>query len=229
MKTSNKLLLAATFIMFAYLAIYDFQLKAEYVKGDYKSRFYNMEHTALNSFNAVQNNVGNTLSINIEKGPKFEVWVNKYLKDKVVITQRNNTLYIDNKEKNARYFQTGVTIICPSVSVITTTPHILPDWLTDGKTTVSGFTQDMMIIHANKFTEIELSKNSLGKLDASTGDSKATITVHGDNRIKAARFNIIGKSDLKLFNLIANATYNYTDSATVTLNGKSFKQLQHLN
>ncbi|MDB4924710.1 hypothetical protein [Mucilaginibacter sp.] len=228
MKTSNKLLLAATFIMFAYLVIYDFQLKAEYVKGDYKKRFYNMEHTALNSFTAVENKVGNSLNINIEKGPKFEIWINKWLKDKVVITQRNNTLYIDNKDKNARYYQSGITIICPAVSVITTTPHILPDWqFTDGKTTISGFTQDMMTIRANKFTEIELNKNSLDKLNASTGDSKAILTIHSDNQIKAASFNIIGKSDLKLFNTIANANYNYTDSATVTLNGKSFHQLQH--
>lgn len=227
MKTSNKLLLTATVIIFAYLAVYDFQLKAEYVKGDYKSRFYNMKHTALNRFTSIENNVGNLLGVTIEKGPKFEIWINNFLADKVGITQRNNTLYINFKDKQFKFYQGGITIICPFVNSITASPLVSPNWqFSVEKTTVTGFAQDVMNIHANKFTEIELSKNSLGKLIASTGGSNATLTILRNNQIKAADINIIGKSELKLFNTIANSNYNCTDSATITLNGKLFRSLQ---
>lgn len=229
MKTSNKLLLTATVIIFTYLAVYDFQLKAEYVKGDYRSRFYNMKHTALNRFTSIENNAGNKLGVNIEKGPKFEIWINDFLADKVVVTQRNNTLYIDFKDKQFSFYQAGITIICPAVDSIIASTQVSPDWqFSSGKTTVTGFTQDVMNIRANKLTEIELSKNSLGKLIASTGGSNATLTIRSDNQIKAADINIIGKSDLKLFNTIANSSYNCTDSATITLNGKLFRSLQTL-
>ena len=39
MKTSNKLLLLATVILFGYLAIFNFQLRAEYLKGDFRKLY----------------------------------------------------------------------------------------------------------------------------------------------------------------------------------------------
>jgi hypothetical protein len=230
MKTSNKLLIAASLVLLSYLVIFDFQLKAEFLKGDFRGRFFDMQNTPLTNFTAVKNRAGNIIGINIEKGPKFGVWISKYIKDNVVITQHNDTLYIDNKDKIRFYnFEKGIIITCPAVSSITAVPFKIPEnQYNDGsaKTSVSGFNQDMMTVLAYKSTEIELSKNSLGKLNAATGASKATLTIHGDNQINNASFNIIGKSDLKLFNVIANSSYTYTDSATVTLNGKTLRRLQ---
>lgn len=228
MKTSNKLLFAATLLIFGYLVIYNFQLRAEYKKGEYKSRFYGMRNTALNSFTAVENKAGNFISIRIEKDPKFGIWVDQDIKNKVIITLHNNTLYVDYKDKSRfNGFLSGIIITCPTIKSITTTPITIPEmrFLNTETTTISGFDQDAMSINVNKGSEIELTKNTLNKLTAGTSSSDAAIIVQKDNSIKAADFNIIGKSQLKLFSSINHSNYNYTDSATVMLNGKSFQQL----
>ncbi|HTH81323.1 MAG TPA: hypothetical protein VL490_00220 [Mucilaginibacter sp.] len=229
MKTSNKLLLITTLIMFGYLVVYVYQLKAEYLKGDFRSRFYGMKYTDLGSFNKVEHRAGNMLSIQIEKGPKFGAWLRNGVADKVAFTTKNNALYIDLKDKNRMvYFESAIIITCPDLNSISTTPILNTEaslW-SSARTYVRGFDQDSLSVTADQHSEIELNKNVLNKLNAATKASNATITVHNDNQIKSAAFNIQGKSDLKLFNNITNSSYNYTDSAAITLNGKVFRQFK---
>jgi hypothetical protein len=215
--------------MFGYLVVYVFQLKAEYLKGDFKSRFYGMQYTGLGSFNKIEHRAGNMLSIQVEKGPKFGVWLKSGVADRVAFTTKNNTLYIDMKDKNRSvYFESAIIVTCPDLSSINTTPTLNaePSFWRSARSYVRGFDQDSLNVTADEHTEIELSKNVLNKLNAATKASNAAITVNNDNRIKSAAFNILGKSELKLFNNIANSSYNYTDSAAITLNGKSFRQFK---
>jgi len=228
MKTSNKLLLAASLLIFGNLAFYDFELKAEYVKGDYKSRFYGMESTTLNSFNRIENQAGNVISLRIEEGPKFAVWMNNLVRDKVAVKVKNNILYVDYKNRTRfNNYVPGIIITCPAVNSVTTSSITESDrsW-GSAATTVTGFTQDVMNISASSAVQIELNKNALGTLNAGTTNSKATLIIHGDNQINTASFNIIGKSELKLFSIIPNSNYNYTDSAAISLNGKVMRQIQ---
>jgi hypothetical protein len=231
MKTSNKLLLLATVILFGYLAVFNFQLRAEYIKGDFRNPYYGMKFTPLNSFTTIQHNAGNVVVLRIEKGPKFGVWMRDNLKEKLALTERNNTLFVDYVDKqHFNYYQSGIVVVCPEVNTVITTPlitHQVRFW-ERAVTQVSGFTQDAMNIVAGKSTQVELNKNTIGKLNAATTASDATITVNTENQIQASNFKIVGKSDLKLFNQITNGTYTYTDSATITLNGKSFAKVnQH--
>jgi hypothetical protein len=229
MKTSNKLLITTTLIMFGYLVVYVFQLKAEYLKGDFKSRFYGMQYTGLGSFNKIEHRAGNMLSIQVEKGPKFGVWLKNGVADRVAFTTKNNTLYIDMKDKSRFvYFESAIIVTCPDLNSINTTSIVNAEtsFWNSAKTYVRGFDQDSLNITADQHTEIQLNKNSLGKLNAATKASNAAITVHNDNQIKGAAFNILGKSELKLFSNIANSSYNYTDSANIILNGKSFRQFK---
>jgi hypothetical protein len=231
MKTSNKLLLLATVILFGYLAIFNFQLRAEYIKGDFRKPYYGMKFTPLNSFTTIQHNAGNILVLRVEKGPKFGVWIMGNLKEKLVLTERNNTLFVNYVDKqNFNYYRSGIVVVCPQVSTIITTPlttHQVNFWQR-AVTRVSGFTQDVMNIVAGKSTQVELDENTIGKLNAATTASDASVTVNTSNLIQAADFKIAGKSDLKLLSQIANSNYSYTDSATITLNGKSFAKVnQH--
>lgn len=231
MKTSNKLLLIATLIMFGYLVVFNFQLKAEYLKGDYKSQFYGMQQTPLNSFNTIEHKAANLINLHIEKGPVFAVWMNESVKDRIIITQRNNTLYIDYKDKtHFKNYLAGIIVTCPAVNSIIAKPITIPDtqfW--SATTTISGFDQDVMNINANRSTEIELTKNAINNLNAGTGESNAALTIQNDNQIKNATFKIAGKSLLKQLAVITNPNYSYTDSATITLNGKSFHQQKAAN
>lgn len=231
MKTSNKLLLLATVILFGYLAIFNFQLRAEYIKGDFKTPYYGMKFTPLNSFTTIRNNAGNVLALRVEKGPKFGVWMVDNLKEKLALTERNNTLFVDYVNKtHFNYYQSGIVVVCPEVNTVITTPlttHQVMFW-ERAVTGISGFTQDVMNIEAGKSTQVELDENTIGKLNAATTASEASITLDTHNLIQAADFKIAGKSDLRLLSQITNGTYSYTDSATITLNGKSFAKVnQH--
>jgi len=228
MKTSNKLLLLSTVILFGYLAIFNFQLRAEYIKGDFRKPYYGMKFTPLNSFTTIRLNAGNVLALRVEKGPKFGVWMVDNVKEKVALTERDNTLFVDYVNKtNFNYYQSGIVVVCPEVNTVITTPlatHQVMFW-ERAVTKVSGFTQDVMNIVVGKDTQFELDENAIGKLNAAATASDATITVNTHNQIQAADFKIAGKSELKLLSQIAKSNYSYTDSATITLNGKSFAKV----
>ena len=229
MKISNRLLVAATVLVFAYLVVFDLGLRAEYRKGNYKNRFYHMNYKALNHFTKIEQRAGNVLDLRIEKGSKFGIWMDDYFKDKIVVKQLNGTLYIDYVDRahfNNR--PSGIIVTCPFVNSIVTIPLITPEtslWSV-GRTTVTGFKQDAMAVSADKQTEIILTHNQLNKLNAGTTASKATVTVNDDNQINDASFKILGRSELKLYQTIKKSDYNYTDSATITLNGKSMRGMQ---
>ncbi|MFD2145039.1 hypothetical protein [Mucilaginibacter antarcticus] len=77
MKTSNKLLIALVLIAVAYSIANAFALKAEYLKGDFKSRFFGMNKVSLAGFDAVDNNVANALDVTVEYGNEYAVWIDK--------------------------------------------------------------------------------------------------------------------------------------------------------
>ena len=150
------------------------------------------------------------------------------VKEKVALTERDNTLFVDYVNKtNFNYYQSGIVVVCPEVNTVITTPlapHQVMFW-ERAVTKVSGFTQDVMNIVVGKDTQFELDENAIGKLNAAATASDATITVNTHNQIQAADFKIAGKSELKLLSQIAKSNYSYTDSATITLNGKSFAKV----
>jgi len=245
MKTSNKILLAATLIIITYLIIYDFALQAEYRKGDFKSSYYHMQQLKFNNFTTIEHNAGNIIGLKVQKGP-YAVWINEYLKDKVTISQHNQTLQIDYTGKKGDYvngYETAIIISCPNVASITTNPYIAAGGSLEGRSvhksgesiivqrnphgisTVSGFSESSMNIQASQFTEIDLENNSLDELNAKIGANPtgdAGLTVNANNKIKAANLQVLGKSSLRLDDLVIDKiNYNLADNAEVTLTGKA--------
>jgi len=244
MKASNKIMFVAAFITVAYLMIYDLGLKAEYDKGVFRKRFYNMVPLTFNGFNSIQHNAGNIVGLQVEKGP-YGVWVDKELKDKISITQHGQVLQINYIEKDGHYnngYGTPVIVSCPDAEAVIVSPFamntnesngylrkkgksMLIDYFPHGVTTITGFNQSAMAIQANRYTEIVLNNNTLAQLTATIGDKthgEAGLTIETNNNINSAGFDIPGKSSLTLDNvLIGHIAYKSIDSAQVTLAGKA--------
>jgi hypothetical protein len=238
MKTSNKLLIAVTFIVISYLTVYDLGLKAEYHLGAFKNRFYHMQSLSFNNFNVIEQNAGNKIDLQIEKGP-YDVRISNDMKDKITVTQHNQTLSINYINKAGIYvngYQSSIIITCPYVSSVTSKPFIMPGTKYDPHaynptrtTTIIGFNQPKMNVEASQFTEIELKNNTLGELGALVGDQpngKAHLALDSNNHIKMANLQVPGKSNLSLRNLLIDkVNYKLTDSATITLTGKAAHML----
>lgn len=243
MKTSNKLILAVVLIIIGYLVAFDFVLKAEYIKGDYKSRFYQMKSLSFKNFDTIEHNAANNINLRIEQGPEFGVWVDERLNDKIVISQHNKTLsiYYNSKDNYRRYdIDHDIIIICPYINSIITNSHFYSDTIktatgmktatmtTDptASTMVTGF-KNIMHIQANWYTKIEMNHNNLQALDARVNGSYAELRIHKTNIIKAASIQTSGYSLLSLFNpVIETPHYNISDSTTVTLRGNFVKPLR---
>jgi hypothetical protein len=245
MKTSNKILIAASLIVLLYLVAYDMALKAEYTKGDYKQPHYRMQQLSFSNFNAIEHNVGNIVRLRVEKGP-YRVWVDDEIKGKLIISQHGQTIQIDGITQNGnnnKLYGGSVIISCPDIISVTTNTYkgsgnssdgrylrkngnsMLIDYHPHATTTVTGFTQAVMQLQANKFTEIELENNSIGELNAKVGDKKhgqAGLTLDADNKIATANLEVPGRSTLTIDNLfIEKMTYQMADSAQVNLTGKA--------
>ena len=245
MKTSNKIIIVASLIVLVYLVAYDMALKAEYTKGDYKRPHYRMQQLSFSNFNAIEHNVGNIVRLRVEKGP-YGMWIADDIKDKLSISQHGQTIQIDCAPQNGtnkNLYGGSVIISCPDITSVTTNTYTAPGTSSEGRylrkngnsmlidyyphatTTVTGFTQAVMQLQANKFTEIELTNNRIGELNAKVGDQihgQAGLTLDADNKIAAANLEVPGRSTLTIDNLfIEKMIYHMADSAQINLTGKA--------
>jgi len=100
MKTSNKLLAVVTAVILIFLVIYDRDLRAEYLKGEFKSPFYQMEQLSFKDFSNVRNNSADKLGVQIKKGDKF-LYLPAFSYSKLRYQRQNkqNKKYFNHKEK----------------------------------------------------------------------------------------------------------------------------------
>jgi hypothetical protein len=236
MKTSNKLLAIVTVVILIFLVIYDLGLKAEYLKGDFRKRFYQMEQLSFKDFSNVRHNSADKVGIQIERGDKYQVWIKSDIKDRVVVTQQGKTLAIKSKDGTRIWnYSDGIVIICPQLdSLITVTDADASNRKVDYKFAgyniangIAGFHQPKMVINQNRVTGVELTGNQIDDLQATVGDKligKAYLNINASNGIKQANINVPGKSELKLSNpTIGKLNYVIADDAKVSLSGRGLQ------
>lgn len=233
MKTSNKLLAVIAIVVVAYLVVFDSGLKVEYLKGEFKTRFYQMEKLPFKNFSNIKHNVGDRISVKFEKGDTFQVWVKTFIKDEFDIKQDGQTLVINAGKNNKGWtYSNAITIICPKIDSLTITSDaesnnkkIDENSSYDVYNLIADFNQPKMFIKLNKLTALELEANSIGELQAIAGDNaigKAYLDINHTNIFKVANINVPGKSELKLENpTIGKLNYAIADSAKITTFGKS--------
>lgn len=239
MKTSNKLLIASVLVIVISMVTYDFALRAEFKKGTYKSRFYGFEKIKdLKGFNSIDNRAANLVSVKVEQGNNYEIWVKSDWKDRIRILDNGTELTIelaDKKNPNLSGYENNVVVICPSLNQVTTTPFIVPDKNNEidfsGITSISGFTQQQLILQINKATNIDLEKNKIGQLQASVGDNlshNARLTIGTSNQINDAIIKVAGRNMLDIQNAkITKSNFNISDSAQVNFAGSFLNQLKN--
>jgi hypothetical protein len=238
MKTSNKILLLATLIILSYLTFFDFKLKAEYLKGEYKTRFYSMKEQKVGEFRSIENNASN-LDVRIEKGDQFEIWYDDDLKDNLELTNKNNQLVINyNKKDNEDDFikSGNLIIICPKIEavainkVLKMKDSLSKEYIPNGVTTIYNFNQDKLELIVNSVTELILDKNKFNLLSAKVGDSKSTngtLTILNNNEINNLYVELNGTSILNLNDpMINKAELKISDSVDVKLSGRALKFLK---
>jgi len=237
MKTSNKLLIAAILVIIVSMVTYDFALRAEYRKGTYKSRFYEMEKLNLEGFTILDNHVANIISVQVEYGKSYAVYMNNDLKNNLLISKNGNKLMInvaDKEKPQINQYKNNVIIICPKLDQVITSPNIkksIEEWDNDnGTTSITGFDQQHLILFVNQTTRINFEKNKIEHLEATVGDSlsqHAYLFIGSNNQINDAVIKVFGKNHLSIGNpKVAKSNFTISDSANVDVSGSFLNQIK---
>lgn len=239
MKTSNKLFIATILFIIISMITYDFALRAEYLKGTYKSPFYGFEKiTAFKGFSTIDNRAANLISVKIQQGNNSGIWVRNNLKDRISISNKGTTLVIDVADKKSPSlspYENSITIICPWVDQLITSPFSVQkgkdesDYYSSGTITLAGFKQQNLTLNISKAVSLILEKNKIDYLQALVGDSlsdNAQLIINSNNQINFATIKVAGKNSLEIQNpQIVKPDFNIADSAKVILGGRFLNQL----
>ncbi|RYE29243.1 MAG: hypothetical protein EOP42_14845 [Sphingobacteriaceae bacterium] len=239
MKTSNKLMLIAIIIILISMVAYDFALRAEYRKGEFRKPFYGMEKdTTLSGFTTIENRTANYVSVNIEQGKTAEIYTRHDWKKDFKVYKNGSILVIDVNEKAAKnlnpYHQNSITIICPSIEKLITKPYLQSksseNFVIEGTTMIQGFNLQNLLLNIGNQSFVVLNRNKIDQLQAIIGDNssrKSNLTINSDNQINTAKIDVLGKNLLNVENPTINTTnFTISDSATVSASGRFLKQFK---
>jgi len=240
MKKSNLFLLVAAIILFVSLAIYNTNLRAEYLTGTYKDPYRNFKTLNFKEFDAIVINAGNGANVSLKQGD-FQVRVREkateYIKFKLV----NQQLVLDvDYLNNAGYLngQEHVVITLPFLKSLRFVTKLVDTpkeknytYYTIGSTIrVNGFNQDSLFIQHENLSRIDLTANKLAYLHAITGYNVGTgslLHISKNNIIAQAHLDIRDKGELTIQNVfIPQLTYQFSDSAKVNLTGAALAILK---
>lgn len=229
MRTSYKLLILAGLLLFGTLTAFDFALKAEYDKGNYKNGFANFTELKYTNFDAVDINSSAELSVRLAYSNRFNISVSNNINGIVKITQKGARLIIDMDQ---RLLYGTIMIQCPVIKEVKSNAALINNNVRtqfEG-VTISGFSQDSMTLIGNNEVYFNLSGNKLKHLTADMGRIAAfpaRLEIGESNKIISANINIQNKSVLTLKNAtIEHLNMNVSDSAEINLSGISTKLLK---
>lgn len=237
MRTSIKILIAALALVLTGLLAYDTQLKAEYLKGNYKRAFGGFVPANFNNFNAIELQSGTAINLMVVKGP-YKVTVDPTVGDFVKISQQGSKLIIRAVFKDHYRGLAGdyvVFVSCPELSsfssnacyttgdiTVTDTTALNFAWR---QTVISGFTNNNMLITESNASNVMIRNCRVDTLKAIIGisnNSGSDLTIGAGNYFKQTDFDIRNKSTLMLKNIAGgNINYHLADSAQLMVNGAS--------
>jgi hypothetical protein len=238
MKTSNKFLTAAIILLLLSVVLYDFQLRAEYKKGDFRNPFGNFIKLNLGGFKVINLKSSTAINMIVVKGP-FKVLADPDAIEFAKIKQYGDTLTVEAHFKSNYHNVRSSYIMyvsCPELHAFiadaryTAGENQVIDTLAaeDFKwrsTIISGFTSNHLKITQDHASNILLQNNSIGTLDAVTGitnGSASNLTLGKGNHIGKAQLDIRNKSRLWIREA-GDTQFNYhiADSAKLIVNGAS--------
>jgi hypothetical protein len=244
MRTSTKILIVTFVIFAASLMIYDFGLRAEYLKGEYTRPFNDYVPLNYRDFNEIELNASTAVNIMVVQGP-FKVLANPAAMDFLKVTQQNKRLIV-NAKFNEQYHSVNTDYIlyisCPSLSVFSADAHytkagiVVTDTAANDfawkATLISGFTATNLDIKENHAANVILENNKINSLGATVGlneKSRSNLTIGENNRFNKTDLNILNKSHLWIKGTNTNnINYHLADSATLVVNGAAAKHFLKL-
>ncbi|HWZ36354.1 MAG TPA: hypothetical protein VNW51_09355 [Mucilaginibacter sp.] len=239
MKKSTKIFTVAILVLLACLAMYDFSLRAVYLKGDYKEPYYGFERRDFKSFDRIELDAATAANLKIEQGP-FEVRSNPLASRFLKIKQRNGTLHIAAEFPehylglNAPY---AIYVRCPDLKMLkvnaryTFASHPVTDTLARDlnwkPTLITGFKTDTLRIEEDYAANVRLENNQINKLNVVAGLSRhagSAISIGNGNTIGKASFDIRNYGQLRLQATTSGTNdYRIADGAHLYIDGAAAK------
>lgn len=238
MKTSNKFLLTAVLLLIVSVGIYDFQLKAEYFKGEYKNPYNGFNNLNFRNFKVIELGSSTAINIMLVRGPfkvladpgamefmKIEqrhdsLFIHAEFKDNFHNVQSPNVLYISMPELDA--FYADAKYKAGDAQIIDTTAAQDFKWRA---TTISSFSGDELNIIQDHASTILLKNNKFNVLNAVIGKSSysaSNLSIETGNQFAKTNLDIGNKSRLWIKDdSLSNITYKLDDSAKLILNGNT--------
>lgn len=238
MKTSNKFLLIAVLLLIISIGIYDFQLKAEYLKGEYKNPYNSFSNLNFRNFKVIELGSSTAINIMLVKGP-FKVLADPDAREFMKIEQRHDSLFIratfkDNfhnvQAPNILYislpqldaFYADAKYMAGNTQITDTTAAQDFKWRA---TTISGFSGDKLNIFQDHASTILLKNNKFKTLNAIIGksdNSASNLSVETGNQFDKTNLDIRNNSRLWIKDdSLSNINYKLADSAKLILNGNT--------
>jgi hypothetical protein len=243
MKTSNKLVISAGFLILASLFVYDLLIQSSYRSGAYKDPFRNYVTLPFKNFDAVDINSSTAANVKFVQGP-FRVRIDSNTLEYVRVKQQNNRLQIDASFKDGYQYNPNpytLVISCPKLTEVKANAMymarkkqvvdtIIHESWNMRKVVIDGFKQDSLSITQDYGSTVVLSNNNIRSVKAIIGKSKGSgskIIFLKGNHFQNAILEIGNKSQL-IFNngFIHNLNYHLADSATVILTGAALNILK---
>ncbi|MBC7913900.1 MAG: DUF2807 domain-containing protein, partial [Pyrinomonadaceae bacterium] len=237
----------ALLVFLGSLVAYNFGLKAEYLSVNKRgltqynkdNRFNNYDRIPVSNFDDIDIKAGNALNINIEYGEKSTVWLRKWTKERIQISQNGNKLIVDLTEKGKleNFISHDYTIIIfsPKIKKLSTSSFT---YIEKGKETnqnrggfgtmVSGFMQDSIALNVQGMTKIKLNKNELKYVSAVVGNEKGdgTLTISPENEVETLKLKANGRSTIEILNKdVQHVEHDISEGAIISFRGKALPKL----
>ena len=233
MKTSNKLLIAIGVLIVISMVSFDMALRAEYLKGDYKSPYYNMVSIPVKDFDAIEDCTSydtfteiNTGAYADSTGNKQQIWISKEGQKDVAFAVKDRVLRISfktpNSEQNRAY---SIHIKCPRLNRITRGPTPGDKIMYEsGNLTISVIKQDSIRIENKVWGIINLTPVYMKKVNVVMNQGSLNIGGNGDAEV--VNFDIRNNSRVDIGNIkMGKVNYKLADSAHITLPGAAWNKI----
>jgi hypothetical protein len=238
MKTSNKLIFAASLLLVISLFAFDYMTRLEYFSGRYKNPYKDFATLKLKDFDAVDVNSTSAANVKFIQGP-FRVMVDTNALNFVRITQQGDRLQINVAFEHSYVYNPHpylVVISCPRLSEVSVNAIFTAgnkkivdtvyreDW-SMRQNLIEGFKEDSLSIRQTYGGSIVFSGNHIKFLNAVAGSdvgSGSRIIILKNNTFQNATLDILNRSKLLLDGeSIQNLKYHLADSARMTITGAS--------
>ena len=238
MKTSNKLILTAIFLVLISLLVFDYNLKEQYESKSYQDPDNGLVALPFKNFRAVDLNASTAANVKFIQGP-FSVKADKYTLDFVQVTQHNGRLQIDASFEHGYMGNSSPYILlisCPKLSEINASAFytaakkqvidtvVREDW-NMRQVLIDGFIEDSLTIKQSYGSTIVLNNNHIRVLNALVGindKSGSKLTILKNNQFDEAKINVFNQSRFLLNgNAIKSLKYRLADSAKIIATGEA--------